>query len=69
VLNHLDLPDEFSQIFLYNPSDQLLSLAKQQNAEPQLVYYLRDPATTHQFFLYQINFSQNLAPNKIGVAE
>lgn len=51
---HLDLPDGFSHIFLYNPSEHLLSLAKQQNIELTLVYSLQDPATTNQFSLYQI---------------
>lgn len=54
-LKQLELPGGFSDLFLYNPSDHLLSLAKQQNIEPELVYYLRDPATTNQFFLYRIN--------------
>jgi uncharacterized membrane protein len=67
--NHLDFPNEFSQIFLYNPSDRLLSVAKQQNTQPKLVYYLRDPATTNQFSLYQLNGSKNLTPTKTDVAE
>lgn len=53
--DHLTLPNRFSQIFLYNPSDHLLSVAKQQGAKPKIVYYLRDPATTNQFFLYQLS--------------
>ena len=54
VFDRLDLPDQFSHIFLYNPTEHLLSLVEQQYAKPALVYYLRDPATTNQFFLYKI---------------
>ena len=60
AFDHLDFPDQFSHIFLYNPSEHLLSTVKQQYSKPELVYYLRDPATTNQFFLYQINFSKKL---------
>lgn len=52
--DRLDLPDEFSDIFLYHPSQPLLDFVRQQGTEPELVYAFRDPATTHQFSLYQI---------------
>lgn len=58
--DHLDFPNKFGQIFLYNPSEHLLSVAKQQNAKPEIVYHLRDPATTNQFFLYQLTPQKSL---------
>jgi hypothetical protein len=47
------IPDHFSHVFLYWPSDRLLATVKQQNAEANLIYHFRDPMTQLVVSLYQ----------------
>jgi uncharacterized membrane protein len=51
----LQIPDNFSHVFLYNPGERLLFTLKQQNAESNLIYQFRDPTTKLIISLYQIN--------------
>jgi uncharacterized membrane protein len=52
--NLLQIPDGFSHVFLYNPSDRLLSVLKQQNIELNLTYQFKDPMTQFAVSLYQL---------------
>lgn len=49
----LDIPDTFSHVFLYNPSERLLALNQPQT--PTLIYKFTDPMTELVVSLYQLS--------------
>jgi uncharacterized membrane protein len=57
--NLLQIPDTWSSVFLYNPSDRLLSALKQQNTESNLIYQFRDPMSNLVVSLYQLESRHN----------
>jgi len=56
--NLFHIPDKFSNVFLYNPSKRLLSVVRQRNFEPKLVYSFRDSMTKFVFSFYQLSPSK-----------
>lgn len=50
----LQIPDQFSHVFLYNPSDHLLSTLEKLNRKPELIYQFRDTMTQLTIPLYQL---------------
>jgi uncharacterized membrane protein len=40
--NSLSIPNGFSQVFIYNPSDRLQAVLKQRKLEPELAYQFED---------------------------
>jgi uncharacterized membrane protein len=52
--NSFKLPNGFQHVFLFAPSDQLLSITQQQSLHPKLVYQFTDNSTQFTLSLYQI---------------
>jgi hypothetical protein len=57
--NQLQMPDHVSHMFLYNPSDRLLSAFKQPHREANLIYQFRDPMTHLVVSLYAAKSDSN----------
>jgi uncharacterized membrane protein len=54
--NSLSIPNGFSQVFIYNPSDRLQAVLKQQKLELEIVYQFEDNGFTVS--LYRLNSTQ-----------
>lgn len=50
----LNIPDDFNNVFFYNPSPSLLSAIKQKNFEVKLIYQFKDSITSLVISLYQL---------------
>jgi uncharacterized membrane protein len=58
-----NVPDGFQHIFLFAPSDQLLSIIQQQSLNPKLVYQFTDLSTQFTLSLYRIDLNSSpIAP-------
>ncbi|MBD1868999.1 glycosyltransferase family 39 protein [Cyanobacteria bacterium FACHB-471] len=55
--NTINIPKEFGDVFVYNPSDRLQATVKQQNLEQELTYQFEDNGLTVS--LYRLNSKQN----------
>ncbi|NJL56327.1 hypothetical protein HC928_15000 [bacterium] len=54
------LPDGFENVFLFAPSDRLLSEVSERGVKSELVYQFRDPTTNFELTLYQLNLAESL---------